>query len=207
MVRTGRRRLAPGARRRRPAARSGRRRPVLECMPLDDLAWIHRSSWMPRRRGASQSRSAAHPCGDPPGSRPIGSGEGPRRRGAARIGGFRLRERRRDASDGAGSPWLALVREPDQLGVERKDPLRAERHPGSAAPTAGSAWKRNSFASQLLARRLVTRRRRQPPRGCRVSRAFRTMARSSRLSELGPLSSARAAYPAFPAPTHHHLYV
>jgi len=31
----------------------------------------------------------------------------------------RLRERRRDASDGAGSPWLVLVREPDQLGVER----------------------------------------------------------------------------------------
>src|SRR3954447_19104634 len=25
----------------------------------------------------------------------------------------------RDASDGAGSPWLVLVREPHQLGVER----------------------------------------------------------------------------------------
>src|SRR5215208_3607614 len=37
----------------------------------------------------------------------------------------RLRERRRDASDGAGSPWLVLVREPDQLGVERKDPQPA----------------------------------------------------------------------------------
>src|SRR5918997_2268695 len=31
----------------------------------------------------------------------------------------RLRERRRDVSDGAGSPWLVLVREPDHLGIER----------------------------------------------------------------------------------------
>src|ERR687890_1448667 len=37
----------------------------------------------------------------------------------------RLRERRRDASDGAGSPWLVLVREPDQLGVERTHPQLA----------------------------------------------------------------------------------
>jgi hypothetical protein len=47
--------------------------------------------WMPRRRGSSQGRSAAHPCGEPPGSRPIIPGEGPRRRGAAEIGGFGLR--------------------------------------------------------------------------------------------------------------------
>src|SRR5918997_6970213 len=33
--------------------------------------------------------------------------------------------RRSDASDGAGGPWLVLVREPDQLGVERKDPQPA----------------------------------------------------------------------------------
>src|SRR3954449_7753481 len=32
---------------------------------------------------------------------------------------------RRDASDGGGPPWLALVRKPDELGVERKDPLPA----------------------------------------------------------------------------------
>src|SRR5918996_1251033 len=37
----------------------------------------------------------------------------------------RLRERRRDASDGAGPPWLVLVREPDQLGVERTHPQLA----------------------------------------------------------------------------------
>ena len=37
-------------------------------------------------------------CGDPPGSRPIGSGERPRCRGAARIGGFRLRRRGRDSN-------------------------------------------------------------------------------------------------------------
>src|SRR5262247_4386309 len=37
----------------------------------------------------------------------------------------RLRARRRDASDGAGSPWLVLVREPDQLGVERAYPQLA----------------------------------------------------------------------------------
>src|SRR5664280_1790384 len=36
-----------------------------------------------------------------------------------------VRERRRDASDGAGSPWLVLVREPDQLGVERTYPQLA----------------------------------------------------------------------------------
>jgi hypothetical protein len=36
-----------------------------------------------------------------------------------------IRERRRNASDGAGSPWLVLVREPDQLGVERTDPQLA----------------------------------------------------------------------------------
>jgi hypothetical protein len=46
---------------------------------------------MPRRRGPSQRRSAAHPRGQSLGSRPIGSGERPRRRGAAGIGGFRLR--------------------------------------------------------------------------------------------------------------------
>src|SRR5688500_6355396 len=39
--------------------------------------------------------------------------------------GVRLRARRRDASDGAGSPGLARVGEPDGLGVERKDPLPA----------------------------------------------------------------------------------
>src|SRR3954447_20880082 len=32
---------------------------------------------------------------------------------------------RRDASDRAGSPWLVLVREPDQLGVERTHPQLA----------------------------------------------------------------------------------
>src|SRR5215208_7554125 len=32
---------------------------------------------------------------------------------------------RRDASDGAGSPWLVLVREPHQLGVERTHPQLA----------------------------------------------------------------------------------
>src|SRR5438874_7668596 len=32
---------------------------------------------------------------------------------------WRPRDRRRDALDGAGSPRLVLVREPDQLGVER----------------------------------------------------------------------------------------
>src|SRR5215208_6680043 len=37
----------------------------------------------------------------------------------------RLTERRRDASGGAGSPWLVLVREPDQLGVERTHPQLA----------------------------------------------------------------------------------
>src|SRR5581483_8155271 len=35
------------------------------------------------------------------------------------------RTRRRDASNGAGSPWLVLVREPDQLGVERTHPQLA----------------------------------------------------------------------------------
>lgn len=30
--------------------------------------------------------------------------------------------RRRDTSNGAGSPWLAHEREPDQLGIERKEP-------------------------------------------------------------------------------------
>jgi hypothetical protein len=35
------------------------------------------------------------------------------------------RERRRDALDGAGSPRLVLVREPDQLGVERAHPQLA----------------------------------------------------------------------------------
>ena len=60
------------------------------------LAWIHRSSWMTRRRGPSQGRSAAHPCGDPPGSRPIGPGERPRCRGAARIGGSGLSTRGRN---------------------------------------------------------------------------------------------------------------
>ena len=35
------------------------------------------------------------------------------------------RERQRDALDGMGSPWLVLVREPDQLGVERAHPLLA----------------------------------------------------------------------------------
>ena len=30
-----------------------------------------------------------------------------------------------DASDGAGSPWLVLVREPDQLGLERTHPQLA----------------------------------------------------------------------------------
>jgi hypothetical protein len=35
------------------------------------------------------------------------------------------RERQRDALDGAGSPWLVLVREPDQLGVERAHPQLA----------------------------------------------------------------------------------
>ena len=42
--------------------------------------------WMCRRRGPSQSRSAAVPRGGPLGSRPIGSGERPRRRHAAGIG-------------------------------------------------------------------------------------------------------------------------
>src|SRR3954468_5824449 len=46
---------------------------------------------MRRLRGPSQSRSAAHPRGGPLGSRPIGSGERPRGRHAAGIGGFRLR--------------------------------------------------------------------------------------------------------------------
>src|SRR3954454_12490306 len=32
---------------------------------------------------------------------------------------------RRDASNGAGSPWLVLVREPDELGVERTHPQLA----------------------------------------------------------------------------------
>ena len=32
---------------------------------------------------------------------------------------------RRDASDDGGSPWLVHVCEPDELGVERKDPLSA----------------------------------------------------------------------------------
>jgi GDP-4-dehydro-6-deoxy-D-mannose reductase len=48
---------------------------------------------MPRRRGASQGRSAAHPCGDPPGSRPIGADEAGGRvpdQGAAGIGGSGL---------------------------------------------------------------------------------------------------------------------
>src|SRR5215213_2238463 len=35
------------------------------------------------------------------------------------------RTQRRDASDGAGAPWLVLVREPDQLGVERTHPQLA----------------------------------------------------------------------------------
>ena len=34
-------------------------------------------------------------------------------------------QRAPDASDGAGSPWLVLVREPDQLGVERTHPQLA----------------------------------------------------------------------------------
>src|SRR5262245_15508506 len=37
----------------------------------------------------------------------------------------RRRPDRHDASDGAGSPWLVLVREPDQLGVERTYPQLA----------------------------------------------------------------------------------
>src|ERR687888_73534 len=39
--------------------------------------------------------------------------------------GDHINLRRRDASDGAGSPWLVLVREPDQLGVERTHPQLA----------------------------------------------------------------------------------
>src|SRR5215213_10373582 len=46
---------------------------------------------MTRRRGPSQSRLTAHPRGGSLGSRSIGSGERPRWRDAAGIGGFRLR--------------------------------------------------------------------------------------------------------------------
>src|SRR5688572_26314988 len=60
----------------------------------------------------------------PSSARRQASRRGRRRWSRSRTGATRrLRERRRDASDGGGSPWLALVGEPDELGVERKDPL------------------------------------------------------------------------------------
>jgi len=71
-------------------ARAGSSRRVIS---HPDFAGSTGDPWMPRRRGASQSRSAAHPRGGPLGARPIGSGEGPRWRGAAGIGGFGLSRR------------------------------------------------------------------------------------------------------------------
>src|SRR5215212_8177283 len=71
---------------------------------------------MPRRRGPSQRRSAAHPRGGPLGSRPIGSGERPRRRRAAGIGGFGMSRERildaaieRIASDGIDAVRIARI--------------------------------------------------------------------------------------------------
>src|SRR3954447_6716550 len=91
----------------------------------------HGSSWA----GTGRSILPAHTTGGPPlGSPPREADEGAprltrRRHGAcaptrrhSRPGRPSAWKPRRDASDGAGSPWLVLVREPDQLGVERTHP-------------------------------------------------------------------------------------
>ena len=104
----------------------------------------------------------------------------------------------RDASDGAGSPWLVLVREPDQLGVERKDPLAAFgwRLVELAVPTATSPPTMAPGARR--SRRRPSARRVCGPAPGRVGAraAARARRRPARTAHAPPASPPGAAPPA-----------
>ncbi len=85
---------------------------------LGEGTWCFVSCWWWRSWWPSTGAGSPSRCPTPSSSRS-------RRKRRPPPSPRRLRERRRDASDGAGSPRLVLVREPDQLGVERAHPQPA----------------------------------------------------------------------------------